>query len=275
MPLKRIIKTKRLPIVLALILLIVLLAVAYEPYKEYREDISKRDKYKNLMSLVKMPKKGNFFEKSDTIRQFVNKNSVHNIDDEFRSYWNKHDIIAKKIADFSTGKIATPVHLECSTRSRTMRYLANLAGIKTRKIVLYEYGENFRSHVFIEVQNPDTKEWHIQDPGYDLFWKDRTTGTRLSTIELLKKDMDSVVPCYTQENCGWNWNHKASQGNPNALKSYFALAVIHYEPWEKREIFYNPEHFDLEKPQTVEGKGKIKFCKFAPGECEGRITIVK
>ena len=257
------------------IALITIIGASVDTYHDYRQERQKQAHYEALIPLIDIPKNANTTETADIVREFINSNSIHMVSDDdpkFFGIWGNDEAISQKIAAFSKDNTIAPVHLECSSRSAIMRMILEALDIRVRTIVLYTHRKDFYSHVFLEVQDKETKDWHIQDPGYDLFWQDSNTQKRLSTIDIVDQGTNNVLPCHTPEDCRWGWHNKGSQGNPGGLKRYFGLAVIKDKIEDTRDLYYNDSTFPLNEPQEVSGKGNLTFCEFEDKNCRGKIV---
>lgn len=135
-----------------------------------------------------------FDEQLDRLREFVSRNSIHEIDDEFYSYWHSLPLLMDRMTAFADGQ-GLPPHLECASRSEVLEAVLARLGYDTRNVVLYEPAEDFPSHTFIEVFNPATRAWQIQDADYDVYWVKRASGARASIYDLIAAPLDAVAPC--------------------------------------------------------------------------------
>jgi hypothetical protein len=256
-------------------LLLTAIGVGIETYLDHREEQQKRAHYTALTPLINIPEGTSTFETADAVREFINSNSIHMVSDddpEFYAIRENDEAIANKISDFATDKSNDPVHLECSSRSAIMRIILEHLDIRVRTIILYTHRKNLPSHVFLEVQDAKTKEWSIQDPGYDLFWQNNETGERLSAIDIVKSGTDTITPCHTEKDCRWGWHNKGSQGAPRVLKKFFGLAIIKDDHLGTRDLYYNNTLFPIDKLQEISGKGEMKYCELIDKNCRGKIV---
>lgn len=250
-------------------------AASIDTFLDYRKEREKRDPYVALIPLINFPENADFYQIVDTVREFVNSNSIHMTSDddpEFFNIWGNNPAIAAKMASSAKGENDAPVHLECSSRSAIMRMILEALDIRVRTIALYAHRKDYHSHVFIEVQDKETKDWHIQDPGYDLFWQDSDTKKRMSVIDIVDQGTDNITPCHTPRDCRWGWHNKGAQGAPRVLKAFFGLAVIKDKVENTRDLYYNNDTFPLNEPQEVIGKGIVTFCEFEDKNCRGKIV---
>ncbi len=211
-----------------------------------------------------------FHQRIDRIRDFVNTNSIHKIDDEFWSYRNDDALVVSRLIDRYLGR-GDPPHLECSGRSGVMGKIIRRIGMDVRSVSIYQHRQSvgFRSHTFLEVFNGQTSRWEIADPEYDLYYVDRITGARASTQDLLTRPLDEFIPCSESGRCGWHITSSdgAKAGN---LSDYFGLAAVKHNG--KRLLMVNNQRFDLEKPVEVDGE-QIAYCDYISKNCRGEIIL--
>jgi hypothetical protein len=206
-------------------------------------------------------------EQVDRLRTFVNRNSIHEIDDEFYSYWRDLPQVIARMTAFAQG-LGPPPHLECSSRSELMQAVLPRLGHDTRAIVLYDHAEGFPSHTFIEVRDTATGRWQIQDPDYDLYWTHLASGRRASIYDLLASPLTGFAPC-NGIHCDWSlvsWEGKAAA----KLRRYFGLASVVDRERGVRPLLVNTTRFDLAQPQLVEGATRT-FCQWAGKNCRQEI----
>lgn len=266
-------KKKHIPYLLALVTLCVGIGYGIDEYLDRQEHQQNIATYGSLIPLVDIPKNASVTETADIVREFINGNSKHYMDKEFFDHWGKHDIIVQKMTAYVRGESDKPVHLECSSRGGAMELMLKSMDIKIRNINVWHHAQNFPAHTFLEVYDPQTKAWHVQDPGFDIFWKIKETGKRASAIELVKLGPDAVEPCHTETECGWDRDYKDAQANVNILWDYMGLAVIKDRTIGMRDLFVNETLFQLDKPAKVAEKGNIVYCEHMKKNCRGEITI--
>jgi hypothetical protein len=174
----------------------------------------------------------------DGVRRFVTNNSVHKIDDVFRSYRGDMALILTKILQRARGK-ADPPHLECSKRANAMSLILTEQGIRNRRTYLFsDDSPRLETHTFVEYWNEASRQWEIQDPDYAVFYIDAATGARVGAERLLREPIDRFQPCKAVGDCGW---HHAEQ-----LRDYFD-AVGFKEEGHDPLLQVNPARFDMAK----------------------------
>jgi len=177
-------------------------------------------------------------EQADAIRLFVNQNSVHRIDDTFYSYWQDISGYLVKLAVYANTPIparnpeARP-SMACETRSAAMHHLPRAAGIRSRFVVITADVSTTNTHTFLEVYDPASARWTIQDPDANIVWKDKN-GRRAGIVDLLRDPVpENFTPCRSDDDCG--------------ADSYTQLFIpyIAIDPAAvTTPIYYNPDRFD-------------------------------
>ncbi len=175
-----------------------------------------------VIELSAISQGGSLHTVSDAVRIFVNDHSQHNIDAEFRADWPYPYIMAEKVAAHAKAERAELAHMECSTRAGLVQAVLRRLGHSTRRIDVYD-AHNLESHSFLDVWNADAQRWETQDPAYDLTWRDKRTGARISVAEAAI-DLEAIEPC-GRSACGW---HVASREGFKAstLRNYFDFIVV-------------------------------------------------
>ena len=124
---------------------------------------------------------------------------MHKIDQQFRANQANPDVFAAGVIAHAKG-IAKPIQMECSTRTNLMALILHALGYETRVIAIFNSRSNLNSHSFIEVLNPETKQWEAQDADYDIYWRSKGTGARISLADAAEA-IDDIEPC-GRETCG-------------------------------------------------------------------------
>jgi hypothetical protein len=176
-----------------------------------------------IISMLDLAAMSDFHHRLDTVRTFINDNSVHKIDEAF---WASHG----DTAAFAGGVLAhakrlstEPVHMECSTRSNLMARILGSLGYETRVVAIFNSRTNLKSHSFLEVMNPVAKHWETQDADYDIYWQSKVSGERISLADAAEA-IDEIEPC-GRNDCGWD--HKSREGiRAEKLKPYLDIISI-------------------------------------------------
>jgi len=146
-----------------------------------------------------------FHRRLDEVRTFVNDHSVHKIDKAFRANQGRPASFLAGILAHAKGMAAKPIHMECSTRTGAMGQILKALGYDTRVIAIFNSRTNLRSYSFLEVMNPHTKRWETQDADYDIYWRNKSSGERVSLADSAQF-VDKIEPCGRNE-CGWGVSH--------------------------------------------------------------------
>ncbi len=181
---------------------------------------------------------------ADFVREFVHRNSVHLIDDEYYTYAHDTPRILALLLARSRGR-GEPPHLDCYTRSRAMEAILGALGIETRAVDVYSDDfDHPASHSFLEVYDPGARAWHVQDPDYNLHYLDSAGGAQLSALELVFRPLDRALPCRDGSVRGWE-----KLGVELLRDHYFELLVYDRRRMEKAKtvILVNLSRFSLEK----------------------------
>ena len=209
-----------------------------------------------------------FHEKTDKIRQFVHQSSIHRIDDELYTYIYDSDRILEML-EASYLEKQPPPGLECWTRSNAMIRLAYSAGVRTRQVIVYRPIDGYLSHTLLEVYNPATDAWEMQDPEYNMFYIDTEQTRRASITDLVTNSYDAFMPCSDENTCGWDISSQEHH-DPKVLYEYFGLAT--YPDGETAIVLVNDDRFPFSETFMLDGR-RIQFCEIKPALCDdGRIV---
>jgi hypothetical protein len=75
-----------------------------------------------------------------------------------------------------------------------MRAVLTALGYRTRDVAIFDSHSNLKSHSFLEVLNPKTGHWETQDANFDIYWRDKQTGERISLAQRAE-GLDAIEPC--------------------------------------------------------------------------------
>jgi hypothetical protein len=136
-------------------------------------------------------------------------------------------------------------------------------GYETRVVAIFRSRSNLNSHSFLEVMNPETKQWETQDPDYDIFWRSKDTAERISVAEMAEA-IDDIEPC-GRGGCGWD--HKSREGIRAAkLKPYLDIISITAKEKATRYALYT-SRADLSRTYS-KGSKQGTFCEVEAKRCE-------
>jgi hypothetical protein len=192
---------------------------------------------------------------AEFVRQFVYRNSVHQIDEEFRRYaWDRPRVLQMLSEHHRTQR--SPPHLSCGSRAIAMRTILAALGIESRLVQTFsdDY-EEVRSHTFLEVYDDETARWVVHDPDYDVTYVDALSNQPVSLIRLILGDLASVAPVSARGR-GWELN------KAGLLKKRFFEAA-RYEGREGTSdiLVVNSDRFSITK--RFPGNGQMTFLEFS------------
>jgi hypothetical protein len=160
-----------------------------------------------ILSMLDLAAVPSFHQQLDKVRTFINDHSVHKPDAAFRINQGHPDAFLAGLVAHAKGT-AKPINMECSTRTGAMAHILKARGYETRIIAIFNSRSNLKSHTFLEVMNPETKSWETQDADYDVYWRSKRAGERISLADSAQF-IDEIEPC-GRNGCGWS--HASREG---------------------------------------------------------------
>jgi hypothetical protein len=101
------------------------------------------------------------------VRNWINKKSIHLIDNEHDNYAFKIEKVLEKLW-LSHLNGSQQSHLSCGSRSYAMKEILRLLGIKSRIVDVFQITEHkINPHTLIEVYDSDNGAWILQDPDFN------------------------------------------------------------------------------------------------------------
>jgi hypothetical protein len=236
--------------------------LAADRFYEHRITARTNAHVQEIFSLLDLESVPEFHERLDRVRTFINDNSIHKID---RAFWAHH----ADPSSFAAGLLAhakgtaEPVHMECSTRTNLLGLVLQALGYETRIVAIFNTRSNLHSHSFLEVMNPETKQWETQDADYDIFWRSKDTAKRISVAEMAEA-INDIEPC-GRESCGWD--HKSREGiRASKLKPYLDIVSITAKHKATRYALYT-SRADLNRIYS-KGSKQGTFCEVEAKRCK-------
>lgn len=189
----------------------------------------------------------------DAARRYVHVHSVHLIDAEHERYaLDPPAILEKLVATAEDG--APPPHLSCGPRTFALAEILEATDIPHRVVALLgERDGALRTHTFLEVQNPDTGRWEVQDPDMDLVYVDRASGERLAAEALLFADL-ATVEAQGANRSGWQ----------RLKDGYFQALLIDNTPIHERSRIV------INAARTTQGFGERLSGRYGDAQVETR-----
>jgi hypothetical protein len=101
------------------------------------------------------------------IRNWVNINSTHNIDDEYVQYAFQIHKVLKKLLDHHNTK-KKPPHLSCGTRTYALKERLKLVGIRSRVVDIFQISDGVvNPHTLLKVYYSERNRWMLQNPNFN------------------------------------------------------------------------------------------------------------
>lgn len=97
-------------------------------------------------------------------------------------------------------KEGPPPQLSCSARTLAMQRILDILDHESR--IVNFFSEHAGSHTFLEVLNPQTNKWFLEDPDYNISYKFNNKSEKISLGDIIINPVDNYYPCRKEE-CGW------------------------------------------------------------------------
>lgn len=194
-----------------------------------------------IVALIDKERSRNKTEFIDKTREFVYQNSVKEIDSKHDEYaWNISFVLEKLYSSAKSGKNLP--HLSCGPRVLAMKSILDKAGIESRIVFLFSDDfDSLKDHTVLEVFNPDSLAWEIQDLDSNSYFINRKTKERASVSQLILDSMQNFELISTEEKeKGWQ---------DIIVRSYLKAAMYNFS-WtrnSKSVVIYNPTRFLMNK----------------------------
>ncbi|MDB5492546.1 MAG: hypothetical protein JWO78_2395 [Micavibrio sp.] len=172
------------------------------------------------------------------VRQFISGNSVNIVDEQMYSYWSNMPRQLEMLRAHSKNPDKPLPHMECAMRTVVMYELLKKMGITSRIIIVYPDTPSYISHTYLEIYDPKTARWSIQDPLLNIYWRFKNSDRRASTADLLKYPIrETFVPCHARTGCNYTTEIENMLG-------YFAMAQIADLGSADNPVMFNPARYD-------------------------------
>jgi hypothetical protein len=248
---------------IAAALLVVLAWVAIDEIGDYRTAKAANAHAQEIVSILGLKATPDFHQQLDKVRTFVNDNSDHEIDDAFRANQGNLAAFAAGVLAHAKGKSPEPIHMECSTRTTLMVLILGALGYETRVVAIFNSRTNLKSHSFLEVKNPKTGHWETQDADFDIYWRSKNSGERISLADTAEI-IDDIEPC-GRDTCGWD--HVSPEGRKaDKLKSYLDIISITDRQRDIRYALFT-SRADLTRTYR-KGSEQGAFCEVEDKRCK-------
>ena len=219
-----------------------------------------------LIRLLDLSARMPFDQKINFIRFFINKNSIHKIDDEFYSYWHDMTETMSRIGAHVLTAAAPSPHMECSSRSVVMYRILDRLNIRARIVVLRAAENVMDSHTMVEVLNPETRRWEIQDPDNNIYWIfNDGSGRRADAEDMLTYPMPAgFLPCRDDDDCGYTDNERA-------MPRLFAYANLLDIQKNDNILLVSKTRFGLDHPFLLRSHDTLSYCTLFGDKCRSKL----
>lgn len=206
---------------------------------------------KEIEQFIMDKKPTNKTELIDMARWFVRNGFIGKYDVDVWYDENKYDteLVLETLYQHHLDPSSEPAHLDCQPSSRALASILNYFGFQTRLVALltddYDY---VASHAMVEVLNPDSGKWELQDPQYNLFFYDSLTGQRVSAIDIVFNGTENIIPSNGRLH-GWDklMANKDTEKKPMLLKDHFFEMLAYRYVTRKCFVFINKDKISLTK----------------------------
>lgn len=216
--------------------------------------------------------KDDFHSRVDTLMSYINKNSRHDINEEFYANWRDKTKIAGEFLSYVHGNRETLPPMECSTRASLMGALLESLGYKIRSVSLaHQNGiPEIYNHEIIDVYNPVDHKWESYDPDYNVYWKNTVTAQRSSILDAAI-DLKQHTPCNAKK-CGWDIASREGM-NAAALEDFTSYITIIDRNAGKRITYYRK---DIDKDAVLTSNNRAgTFCQLRKKNCRDGFYVAE
>lgn len=224
---------------------------------------------RHLASMLEIVPKASFHQKVDSARQFIHGHSIHKVDKEFYTYWYNIPVLMTMMAAHAQEPDKhQPPHAECSSRTAVMYWLLKGLDVRSRIVVIYPAEDLIEdliegTHTYLEVHNPQTEKWEIQDPHYNMYWVFSETGERASTEDMLTYPIEETfLPCISPDDCSYS----SPERHVRTILNRFALASIIDIDTNNHPLILNPDRFNPDHPFIV-NHPRLPYCQLFADTC--------
>lgn len=244
-----------------------------DAYQDYRQEQQDRQAIAALVAQMEIPLTHGFHAVADYVRSYVWMHSKYQIDEEFYAHWGDTPVILAKIMAHARGDTDKRPHMECSSRSGITSMVLAYPGYRVRSVDIYKHASEYPAHSFIEVQNPETGAWEIQDTDFNMFWRRVADGRRVGIAEIVAADkLSAFEPCLDDAHCGWAVETRLGKSMAN-MRDRYGLAVVIDRVADERPLYVNRARFDWDTPVRINGHGALTYCAYRSKNCRGPIRF--
>lgn len=181
-------------------------------------------------------------EQINFIREWIFNNSIGEGDTNYVNAFNTPKVIEDLF--LASEKQEKKPALTCGPRAFAMEQILMMLGYQTRFVSIYfvnYYPDQIGSHSYVEVFNPDTKHWEINDPLNNIYYID-SSGRKLNTLEISYMHPNDFKPCKNNQVCG---NGVLTDDISRFPESFKLISFKEYG--EDFVIFLNSKYYTSEK----------------------------
>ena len=237
-------------------------------FKNYDRQDAIEDLSREIVREISPGKDAPFFKRVHAARRFVYRNSTNIMDDAMYSYWTDIPQQLIMLRTHSKNSDKPLPHMECSMRTVVMYFLLKEMNITSRIIIAHPGKNKALSHTFLEVYNPKTNSWSVEDPLLNIEWQFRDSGKRASVEDLLTYPVhETFVPCRTKTGCGYT-------PEIENMLPYFALTQIVDPGSTHNPVMINPDRYntaDLKEFFSKPGP----YCDILVGGCSHDVIKIQ
>ncbi len=212
---------------------------------------------KNIKEHLHNIRSKEFNIKIPSIRNWVNRNSIHLIDLEHDLYAFKIEIVLSKLWEKHKHN-ALPPHLSCGPRAYAMKEILHLLEIPSRIIDIFQISKNkVNSHTLLEVYNKENNKWVLQDPDFNVEYRLKNKGTMpQSAISILKSKID---------NLSYNTNDYIIENKTNCINTItecFHTAILYRLSYDGKKSFALINNFETLNLTIIDDGKSMTFKQY-------------
>lgn len=172
----------------------------------------------------------------------------------------KHgDTVSAMFAELLENPEAEKPRLLCDHMANMMIAILDALGFEVRLVHAFSSrgAPELHDHSFLEVLNPDSGHWEIQDPYDNVYWVRQATGERACLLELVMDEPQEFAPCRDGE-CDWSLSRIDEK-----RRDFFQALVWDYSREKRRSVcIVNSRRFELDAifdEPRIQGKPFLAF----------------
>ncbi len=189
---------------------------------------SNRDIILSIKRMLQDVELCSFGEQVLYVRNWVNTNSIHIIDDEHDRYaFHVPAAIEKLYRHYALGE-GLP-HLSCGPRAQVMKELLGCLSIESRLVDIFAIREGrVHPHTLIEVLDGANGRWYLHDPDFNVLYVD-SLGVGVSARDALSNDIGY---------CSGGCEIESRKNLDNTIVRLFSLGILYkYSYSGARSVF--------------------------------------